>query len=388
MPSSQIEPQPAPTFGRVRTRTGANWKNSLAGVYSGAGAAEQDATPQAPRNRTKKMARAFRKTTLKGFNPVKATKQVSYILRTGVEALKLTRLQTGVRRVMNELMGIEKDKDIINKHFATMAEVHKFIHESEGDPGLDPMRPYFEEGGYNTWNDRLCEKFANYYEEKLDVNFSVEDREEVEEHFMSRINRLGRKWRKARTKTELERIEEEKRLLKASRATTRRLTVRMTALPRWMSLIDVLQLYDDRREICAGNILNPDGSVNMAWTFFSNMLEKLGAVGMSSDESEQENGRTVYIVKKREWRSEDITRLLMFIDKDRNTTNATGGARPGNAPRKRKRFVTNPRASIRDPSLRCPLNYYNQVFYANLTNRQVSALYATSAAVFPIMRHT
>ncbi|KJA19403.1 hypothetical protein HYPSUDRAFT_204620 [Hypholoma sublateritium FD-334 SS-4] len=348
MPSSQIEPQPTSTFGRVRTRTGANWMSSIAGVYGGAGAAEQDATPQAPRNRTKKMARAFRKTTLKGFNPVKATKQ------------------TGVRRVMNELMGIEKYKDIINKRYATVAEVDKFIHESEGDPGLDPMRPYFEEGGYNTWNDRLCKKFANYYEEKLDLNFSVEDREEVEDHFMSRINRLGRKWRKARTKTELERIEEEKRLMKASRATTRRLT-----------------LYDDRREICAGNILNPDGSLNMAWTFLSNMLEKLGAVGMSSDESEQENGRTVYVVKKREWRSEDITRLLMFIDKDRNATNATGGARPGNPPQKRKRFVTNPRVSKRDPSLRCPLNYYNQVFYANLTNRECS-VYGCNTFVDPV----
>ena len=205
---------------------------------------------------------------------------------------------------------------------------------------------------------------------------------------MSRLYRLGRKWRKARTKTELERMEEERRSLKASRATTRRLTVCMTVLPRRMSLINVWQLYDDRREICAGNILNPDGSVNMAWTFLSNMLDKLGAVGMSSDESEQENGRTVYVVKKREWRSEDITRLLMYIDKDRNTTNATGGARPGNPPRKRKRFVTNPRTSKRDPSLGCPLNYYNQVFYANLTNRQVSALCAAPAVVFPIMRRT
>ncbi|KJA14385.1 hypothetical protein HYPSUDRAFT_59396 [Hypholoma sublateritium FD-334 SS-4] len=346
MPASHTEPQPAPTSRRIRTRT-ANWANGLAGVY---GEAEQDTTP---RNRTKKMARAFRKTTLKGFNPVKASKDVSHILHTGVEALELTSLQTGVRRAMQELMGVEKDQDIINRYYATTAEVDNYAHGGGNDPGLDPMRPYFEVGGYNSWNDRLCEKFVDYYEERVEAKLSAEDRAAVENHFLGRLYRLGRKWRKARTKTELERIEEEKRSLKASRATTRRLT-----------------LYDDRREICAGNILNPDGSVNMAWTFLSNMLDKLGAVGMSSDESEQENGRTVYIVKKREWRSEDITQLLMYIDKDRNTTNATGGARPGNPPRKRKRFVANPRASKRDPSLGCPLNYYNQVFYANLTNRQ------------------
>lgn len=87
MPFSQTEPQPVPTSRRVRTRTGANWTNGLAGVY-GLGGAEQDTTPQAPRNRTKKMARAFRKTTLKGFNPVKATKDVSDILHTKVEALE------------------------------------------------------------------------------------------------------------------------------------------------------------------------------------------------------------------------------------------------------------------------------------------------------------
>lgn len=72
---------------------------------------------------------------------------------------------------MQELMGIEKDQDVINRYYATTAEVDKFIHEGEGDPGLDPMRPYFEEGGYSSWNDRLCEKFADYYEEKLDATF-------------------------------------------------------------------------------------------------------------------------------------------------------------------------------------------------------------------------
>ncbi len=85
MPSSQTEPQAAPTSQRVRTRT-ANWTTTLAGVYGVGG--EQDTTAQAPRIRTKKMAGPFRKTTLKGFNPIKATKDVSDILHTKVEALE------------------------------------------------------------------------------------------------------------------------------------------------------------------------------------------------------------------------------------------------------------------------------------------------------------
>ena len=86
MPSSQTEPQPAPTSRRVRTRT-ANWTNNLAGVY-GEAEQDEDATPRALRNRTKKMARAFRKTTLKGFNPIKAAKDVSDSLHTEVDALE------------------------------------------------------------------------------------------------------------------------------------------------------------------------------------------------------------------------------------------------------------------------------------------------------------
>ena len=96
------------------------------------------------------MARAFRKTTLKGFNPFKASKDVSHILHTGVEALELTSLQTGVRRAMQELMGVEKDQDIIDRYYATTAEVDEYARGGENDPGLDPMRPYFEVGGYNS----------------------------------------------------------------------------------------------------------------------------------------------------------------------------------------------------------------------------------------------
>ena len=67
-----------------------------------------------------------------------------------------------------------------------------------------------------------------------------------------------------------------------------------------------------------------------------NMVDTLAMGGMSSDEGDvdQEN-RAIYIVKKELWQSELVTSRLQFIDSRRNTTNAFGGVRLGNAPRKR-----------------------------------------------------
>lgn len=134
-------------------------------------------------------------------------------------------------------------------------------------------------------------------------------------------------------------------------------------------------MYDDRREIAAGNMRNRDGTIHEGWKALYDMVEKLGPSGMSSDESEVEGKRTVYIIKRRAWRSEQVHRLLLLIDKDRNATGSTGCARPGNPPRERRR-LTNRQTTIskRDPSLGCPVNYYDRIYYAGLNNREIRAL--------------
>jgi hypothetical protein len=118
---------------------------------------------------------------------------------------------------------------------------------------------------------------------------------------------------------------------------------------------------------------NSDGSLNHEWKASYDMVLNLGPSGMSSDESEEEDGRTIYIVKARGWRSQAVNKRCKLIDRERNTTSSLGGAPSGNPPRKRKRVVR-PTLSSRDPVVGCPKNYYSNPWVANLPNRGVSEL--------------
>lgn len=65
---------------------------------------------------------------------------------------------------------------------------------------------------------------------------------------------------------------------------------------------------------------------------------------------------------------------LILIDSDRNTTNAVGGAHPGNQPRIRIRSSNGP-ISDRDPKTGCPQNYYRNEWVVNLgSERKVRVL--------------
>ncbi|KJA18369.1 hypothetical protein HYPSUDRAFT_57199 [Hypholoma sublateritium FD-334 SS-4] len=69
------------------------------------------------------------------------------------------------------------------------------------------------------------------------------------------------------------------------------------------------------------------------WKWLALLLEKLGKDGMSSEESEVEEGsaRGVYYVKKLPWRRSDTTKHVRFIDKQREIANGLYSRR-GNAP--------------------------------------------------------
>jgi hypothetical protein len=118
---------------------------------------------------------------------------------------------------------------------------------------------------------------------------------------------------------------------------------------------------------------NRDGSINPEWKASYDMVLNLGPSGMSSDESEEEDGRMIYIVKARSWRGHTVNKRCKIIDRERNNTSYLGGAPSGNPPRKRKR-VTRPTLSSRDPVVGCPKNYYSARWIANLPNRGVSEL--------------
>ena len=49
---------------------------------------------------------------------------------------------------------------------------------------------------------------------------------------------------------------------------------------------ELFQLYNERLNICLGNLENRDGSLDPGWRATAEMVEELGPAGMSSDESE------------------------------------------------------------------------------------------------------
>jgi len=123
------------------------------------------------------------------------------------------------------------------------------------------------------------------------------------------------------------------------------------------------------------NLKGRDGERDLGWEAMLRMVDTLGMGGMSSDESDfDKEKQAIYIVKKRPWRSELVNSRLQFIDRCRNTTNAFGGIRRGNPPRRRMR-VHGAAASARHPVVKCPKNYYTPEFVANLDNRAYRELY-------------
>lgn len=99
------------------------------------------------------------------------------------------------------------------------------------------------------------------------------------------------------------------------------------------------------------------------------VMDALGAGGMSSDESDTDDlGHPVYRAKIMTWRNKEVLKKLIDIDRNRNTTNAYGNTRGGNAPRVRKRREG--RETLRKAIPGLPLNFYNPEWYAGLTRTQ------------------
>ena len=125
------------------------------------------------------------------------------------------------------------------------------------------------------------------------------------------------------------------------------------------------------------------GKNQETWTFLNDMIDVLGAAGMSSDESDQEeDGKRIYYIKRREWRSSAISAYLQLIDHERKKTNDNGNNHAGNEPRERRRYASSP-ASTCDPVIGLPINFYNKTWYANLTDKQKRDLGALDGVRVP-----
>jgi hypothetical protein len=141
-------------------------------------------------------------------------------------------------------------------------------------------------------------------------------------------------------------------------------------------------MFNVRLEITLSNRTGTNGEFDQAWDNLYQVVDALGAQGMSSDESDDdETGRKVYIPRKKVWRNKEITNLLRVIDRDRNTTNCYGNTRAGNPPR--HRLVREGRDSRREAPPGLPLNFYDRNWYDCLTNGEKKELGARGKTHIP-----
>jgi hypothetical protein len=90
--------------------------------------------------------------------------------------------------------------------------------------------------------------------------------------------------------------------------------------------------------------------------------------GMSSDESgEDDKGRNTYTINKSLWRDKEITRMLRFVDRDHNMTNAYGNTRGGNPPR--VWILQGRKESMREAVPGLPKNFYDRTWYMGCRTR-------------------
>lgn len=122
-------------------------------------------------------------------------------------------------------------------------------------------------------------------------------------------------------------------------------------------------------DICAAHLpsedcANPTANEE-AYSQIHHVIERLGAEGMSSDESDTDsNGMTTFTVKRMVWRAKWLTDMLLMVDKDYKRTNMFGNQKSGNPARRRER--RHGRASVRGPPAKKPRNFYDETWYGNL----------------------
>ncbi|KAK0488158.1 hypothetical protein EDD18DRAFT_1359844 [Armillaria luteobubalina] len=260
-----------------------------------------------------------------------------------------------VRRLCWKYLGIKHGPDIVlNGIGASPEEVAEY--ETGGPtPPINPMRPDWR-SLKSRWNLDLAEAFYIQFCENADNPKEYEfSKNDILVAFENKLKYLRGHVFKA-TPLRDESSDQTQERLNASLKHRRDIS---RPTQRCLTLRDV------RLEIAGNNMNLGDDRVDPGWRSVYEMLSLLGREGISSDESDAEGGP--YIVKRRTWRSEELTQLLDIIDSSYDRKNIYGNARPGNRPhvRMRRRRAT---ASERAPIRGLPLNFYDRDWYQLLTN--------------------
>ena len=96
---------------------------------------------------------------------------------------------------MNNLMGIENDKDISRVDCAMEKEVEEYEEGTRTAPELFPLCPYLSSPRHTNWNDALCEMFVEQFKVDEGTELTSDDKDKIEKMFLNHLYRLGQKWR-------------------------------------------------------------------------------------------------------------------------------------------------------------------------------------------------
>jgi hypothetical protein len=289
--------------------------------------------------------------------------------------------QNLVRTFQQQLLKIRIDRDVYklwcqqsaDGTLVTADEQQKFMKGEKGvRPTLQsPLRVYWPDV-FAPWNLFLAEIFANRLIDNL-PKFE-EQRDDIEDHFLNRLKALRRQIQKVAGEQTLEEMDnvmakDHGQAKKEARINERRVTVSIT-IPTLHVLTD-RKLFNWRVDITLeGKEAEKTGRIRgNTWTSLYYMVLHLGAMGMSSDESD--NGREeprTYTVRRRGWRSREVTNLLRYIDDHNRAYTAAGTHLPGNQSRKRQRLANAP-LSARDAIGGLPENLYRLAWIENLSKK-------------------
>ena len=111
------------------------------------------------------------------------------------------------------------------------------------------------------------------------------------------------------------------------------------------------------------------------------LFNKLGADGMSSEDTEIEDLQTVYRPRILPWRR-NIDDWLALIDKERRKSNQTVYSSAGHAPRKRIRASTN-QVSAREPPAGLPKSLYDPQWKSQLDADYIDTMLCPGDEEFP-----
>ncbi|KAK7444764.1 hypothetical protein VKT23_015081 [Stygiomarasmius scandens] len=292
------------------------------------------------------------------------------------------------RREMNQCLHIQQDAEIW-LHYknplsrTTLKSMQEYLEREGCHPTVSSDTkhlPIYWEALHSVWNTALCDQFVDYFVAQYQEYDTDQGKAACKDHFWQRLKTLHyiiKKHVKAQGESALD---DEEAALRLYNAWYRKSLKRMRRRTRRV------ELYDARKETAAGiaAALDAEGAPEAEhWWKVSDMIERLGTGGMSTDTSDcpldrepQGKPRLCHVFKK-PWRSEQVSKLLSCVDRYKAKRSKYGNNAPGNQPHvcERPRYAAD---STSKPVAKLPGKFYNRSWYRTQYSEHQAMLDAAS----------